>query len=270
MKIIEQFVQGKAPNQKLCEDRIFASPSYTAIIDGVTSKSQIRWNGQPGGIFAADLLENILSHLKEDATAISFIEQTTKAFSDACSIVEVKTPADRIQACCVVYSVSRRELWFVGDCKAMVDSVEVANPGLDGEQVYSQARALFLECELAKGKTLEELATHDSGRDFILPLIRDYLIFANNSLSPYGYSVFNGLPIPMSLVHIVPLTPGPHEIALASDGYPLLLPSLEESEKHLRRLLEEDPMCFRTNMRPKGLMNGYSSFDDRSYIRFEI
>lgn len=57
---------------------------------------------------------------------------------------------------------------------------------------------------------------------------------------------------------------------LASDGYPKLMPTLNESEAELQRLLEEDPLCIYENIATKGLNEGQTSFDDRSYIRFRI
>lgn len=52
-------------------------------------------------------------------------------------------------------------------------------------------------------------------------------------------------------------------IILATDGYPLLKPSLEESEEHLANLLKRDPLLFREFKPTKGLIKGHASFDDR-------
>ncbi|MDD2231713.1 MAG: hypothetical protein WC117_03140 [Sphaerochaetaceae bacterium] len=268
MKIIEKFIEGKDPDQRLCEDRIFISPFFAAVFDGVTSKSDKRWNGETGGVHAINLLGEVLECLDPDSDVYSFASKATAAFSDECSRRGITASNDRIQACCVVYSFRRKELWFIGDCKAMVDGKEVVSPMIDAESVYSNARALFLECELVSGKTLEQIEADDTGRAFILPLVKKYSVFANNGSSEYGYSVINGLPIPASLIHVAAVSSGCSEIVLSSDGYPKLFPTLGETESYLKALLEKDPLCFRENKRPKGLHKGNYSFDDRAYLRF--
>ena len=58
-------------------------------------------------------------------------------------------------------------------------------------------------------------------------------------------------------------------VVLASDGYPLLRPTLQQSEQDLDRLLKEDPQCCRLYESTKGLKPGNKSFDDRTYVRFQ-
>ena len=60
------------------------------------------------------------------------------------------------------------------------------------------------------------------------------------------------------------------EIVLASDGYPFLMPTLQESEERLADLLRDDPLCISIYKASKGLMQGNKSFDDRSYVRFTV
>ena len=268
MKIIEKFIEGKDPDQTLCEDRIFLSPFFAAVFDGVTSKSDIRWNGETGGVHAIKLLGEVLEGLDPDSDVCNFASKATDAFSGECNSRGITASNDRIQACCVVYSARRNELWFIGDCKAMADGKEVVSPLIDAEGIYSNARALFLECELASGKTFDQIEADDTGRAFILPLVKKYSVFSNNGSSEYGYSVINGLPIPGQLIHVAAIPSGCSEIVLSSDGYPKLFPTLEETESYLKALLEKDPLCFRENKRPKGLHKGYNSFDDRAYLRF--
>ena len=57
---------------------------------------------------------------------------------------------------------------------------------------------------------------------------------------------------------------------MASDGYPVLKETLEETEEALKIVLETDPLCFRQYKSAKGLQKGNNSFDDRTYIKFEL
>ena len=60
------------------------------------------------------------------------------------------------------------------------------------------------------------------------------------------------------------------EVVLASDEYPQLCRTLEESEAKLREIIAEDPLCLGGGggkAGVKGIMEGMESFDDRSYVR---
>ena len=50
VQIIEQFICSKYPDQKKCEDGLFISNDFIAVIDGVTSKGELTWpDGSEGG-----------------------------------------------------------------------------------------------------------------------------------------------------------------------------------------------------------------------------
>lgn len=58
-------------------------------------------------------------------------------------------------------------------------------------------------------------------------------------------------------------------IVLASDGYPELQETYQESERILQRTLIHDPLIINRLYRStKGLTPGNLSYDDRTYIRF--
>lgn len=57
-------------------------------------------------------------------------------------------------------------------------------------------------------------------------------------------------------------------VTLATDGYPVLFETLEESEAALAAALKKDPLCYRENPQTKGLITGNTSFDDRCYLQF--
>ncbi len=84
-----------------------------------------------------------------------------------------------------------------------------------------------------------------------------------------AFSVVDGFDIPMEKVKVVKVPTG-HEVVMATDGYPFLLPTLAESENALTRLLATDPLCISEYLATKGVMEGNVSFDDRAYIRLKL
>ena len=100
----------------------------------------------------------------------------------------------------------------------------------------------------------------------ILPFLRLQSQFANKR-GPYGYFVFDGFTDPTYPIRTVNINPG-DEVVLASDGYPLLRPSLAQSERELRRLKREDPELISEYQSTKGFTPSNDSFDDRTYLRF--
>ena len=81
------------------------------------------------------------------------------------------------------------------------------------------------------------------------------------------YAVIDGTPIYMPGTRIVTAS---HCVVLASDGYPILLPTLHESEEALAQHLTDDPQNITDFIATKGLVEGNVSFDDRAYIKLTI
>ena len=57
---------------------------------------------------------------------------------------------------------------------------------------------------------------------------------------------------------------------MASDGYPKLANTLEETETLLDYQRKTDPLNIGTFKATKAFVEGNNSFDDRSYIRFQV
>ena len=106
----------------------------------------------------------------------------------------------------------------------------------------------------------------DPARNLIMPFLRLQSRFANRR-GAYGYFVFDGFTDPTYPIRTVPIAPG-DEVVLASDGYPLLRPTLAESERELARLRRDDPSLIHEYRSTKGFVAGQESFDDRTYLRF--
>ena len=129
-------------------------------------------------------------------------------------------------------------------------------------------RALVLEMAKREGKTQEELLQKDVGREFIMPVLENQHIFANKT-GRFSYGVLNGTTVPDEHIIIHKVKAG-DEIVLASDGYPYLKETLEESEKLLKEALINNPLCDGEYRSTKGKAEDNISFDDRTYIRFKV
>jgi glycerophosphoryl diester phosphodiesterase len=81
----------------------------------------------------------------------------------------------------------------------------------------------------------------------------------------------DGFPIDDEGIHIVDVGDSVKEVILASDGYPDLYPTLQETERNLREIIAQDPMLVGVRHRStKGVLKGAESFDDRTYLRIRL
>ncbi|PJM77694.1 hypothetical protein [Bifidobacterium felsineum] len=276
MRIIEQFCQGKRSDQSRNEDGLIVTDGFAAVVDGVTSKS-IRHLWQPsGGVVAKSLaLETIAkmsatSTMRETQQAIDARFQQAYHERDYYDIL-TREPIERLQANTVIYSAYHREAWLFGDCQIMVNGQQIPTVKRVDE-LLGELRAftaLALRKQQSSASTAEAgsaLNSSDPARDMILPFLRLQSRFANVR-GPYGYFVFDGFTDPTYPIRTVPVNPG-DEVALASDGYPILRPTLSASESELQRLKRDDPELINEYQSTKGFVKGYDSFDDRTYLRF--
>ena len=179
-----------------------------------------------------------------------------------------KHPEERLTASCIVYSRLRREVWMIGDCQCLIGENYFDNPK-PSEAIMAEKRAnIILRCKECKHEgleTTESLLEHDIAREAILPQLIEEM--KNQNVT---YSVIDGFPIPRQKVRVIPLDFSKWTIVLASDGYPFLHPSLEESERALAEQRKRDPLNIDTFKATKAFKKEFNSFDDRAYIRFKV
>ena len=99
--------------------------------------------------------------------------------------------------------------------------------------------------------------------------VRSWPLWFENRQGMFGYPVLNGLSFTEEMIKVWTVPSGT-EVVLASDGYPQLCRTLEESEAKLREIIAEDPLCLGVDggkAGVKGIMEGMESFDDRAYVR---
>lgn len=273
MEVIEQFLQSKSKNPAECEDGIFVNDAFVAVVDGATSKSPRLWEGKKSGLVARDLVLSSFKSLSLNATSSEAMQHMDQAIYDWYSqqgVVDLmkQSPVERPSASVVVYSVSRNELWMLGDCQAIVGGRLIQNEKYI-DSVSNNARSAFIEAELLAGKTVDELREQDLGREFIQPLLERQNYFQNikNDVE-CAYLVLDGF-LQKGTKPRIETVNDAQELVLASDGYPELKNTLIESEEALAEVLDNDPLLYKRFKSPKAFMKGSNSYDDRAYIRFK-
>lgn len=218
------------------------------------------------------LVAEYIATMPHDATAEDFCNGVTNVIrgvyaDNGIDITRLSNHAEeRLTASAVVYSAGLRQIWMVGDCQCLIDGKMFDNPKPYEETMATQ-RADIINDALKHGLlTVDDVINgHDIGREHIINKLITCCAEQNKT-----FAVIDGFNIPMRFVKIINVPQDAREIVLASDGYPFLLPTLEESETALQRQMADDPLCIASFKATKGLRKGYSSFDDRSYIRLTL
>jgi glycerophosphoryl diester phosphodiesterase len=276
MTIIEQSLIPKNP-QKKSEDGIVVTNDFIAVIDGSTSKATHQWSRlMSNGRYAMTIVSRLIRKMPADMSCHQFCVAATKAIRNAYLPLWKLTgrqataellaahPEERLCASAIIYSNRRREIWFVGDCQCLINGELCENPK-PYEQTLAEMRAAKVRELLASGKTPDEILADDQARAAIIPEMLREMQNQNKT-----YAVIDGFPIPETRVPVIALDFRPWEIVLASDGYPFLCPTLEESEARLQEQRQNDPLNIGDFKATKGFTPGFNSFDDRTYVRFSV
>ncbi len=276
MEVAESLVLGKSGNQELCEDAVVVNDRFAAVLDGATSQIDDNEGEMSSGKKAVNRLSAVLERIRGDVDVRECFRELNAALADIYheeGIYEKArtSPGYRGSAAAIVYSRARSELWMIGDCQALLDG-EPFTAWRKGDEILSEVRAMFLESELIEGKSIADLREHDTGREYIREMLIRQKHFQNLARDfPYSYSVLDGfLDDVETSVQVHPVPTDCRYLVLASDGYPVLKPTLEESERELARIIAEDPLCFRQFKSTKGVYTGNLSFDDRSYVKIRL
>ena len=281
MEIIEQQLIGKNP-RKPCEDGIVVTPDFIAVIDGSTSKSSLRHSlFASNGRYCMQLVSRYLRKAPKGITCEAFCRGVTayvrKHYRRSRLELMAREPWERMCASAVIFSRVSREVWMIGDCQCLLTPIingERQAPAFYDnpkpyEQQLAEERAAYYHSTphtpLGSAASLSQEPSTDEGRALIIPHMKEAMLRQN-----IDYAVIDGFPIPQQHVRKLTLDFRPWEIVLASDGYPFLCPTLQESEDRLAHQLSIDPMNILDFKATKGLQPGNLSFDDRAYIRFVV
>lgn len=269
MQIIEQLSAAKHPARK-SEDGIVVTPDFVAVIDGSTSKTDYRHSlWRSNGRYAMQLVSRYIRRMPKTTTCEQFLNGVTAAiarhYRKRMLPRLAEHPEERLTCSAVVFSRLCREVWLVGDCQCLIGDEYYDNPKPD-EALLAAMRADEVKRLLANGMTQEELLADDVARPVIIPRMLQTMQQQNRT-----YAVIDGFRIPRQHVRVVTLDFRPWQVVLASDGYPFLRPTLDESERLLERQRRQDPLNIGPDFQAtKAFHPGANSFDDRSYIRFQV
>ena len=266
MKIIEQFNIGKREGTP-CEDGWVVTSTFAAVVDGSTSKIKIAAGQESPGHLAMRLVCEAIRNLPATITK----EETLEVLTQVLAADQTYSSAHYRPTCsAVIYSQHYQEVWFIGDCQARWSSKTHHQEKLV-DQILTDMRCRAVRYYLEHGYTEEDIKKNDKGRAFIFDALREQVHFQNDPdpRNPYRYPVIDGQPIAPELVPAQSVQ-GAKELILASDGYPELFDTLEDTEKRLQEVLLNDPLCIHENPATKCLVEGNRSFDDRTYLRLEL
>lgn len=288
MKIIESCIIGKK-SPEACEDGMVVTDDFIAVIDGSTSKTPKHLNpDMKNGRYAMMLIsEYIREELKADASVDDFCQGVTAyTYNKVYEKLGVeerlkKHPEERLTASAILYSRTRNEVWMVGDCQAIIAGKLYEN-GKPYEEKIARKRVELIEQGLSPAEARKQIE----------PLLIKAMLSGQNQT----YTVIDGFPIYREGVKVVSVSDSSSvqdsvpasdsvpcsdsasasdtipssssEIALASDGYPFLKPTLAASEAALAEQIANDPQNIHSFIATKGIVEGNKSFDDRTYIRF--
>ncbi|MGE4584744.1 MAG: hypothetical protein AB7C91_08845 [Sphaerochaeta sp.] len=276
MHILEQQLVGKRGIAELCEDGIFCNEHFAAVVDGCTSRQGFDGIDEPGGVIAKRCILETLSFLRGDETYVQVFSALNASIfrwyaMHGLEQMASEHPNLRCSAYAAIVSRHHREVWVLGDCQARFEGVLLTrSKAID--TLMEGVRSLLIEHALATGYTKSMLLENPAIiQDRLKALMQLQPVFQNTkNRYTYSYSVLDGFFDAYAEIQIGKLPDTPVEVALASDGYPVLHPTLEQCEATLHAQLAEDPLMAFSHRATKPLIPGNLSFDDRSFLRILI
>jgi hypothetical protein len=271
-KFIEQFTISKLINgcDTQNEDSIFDNSYYGVVSDGATTITGTLIDGLSPGKTASMLVVNYFKAANTDITFKEAITDLEEIFQNWYKDHE-ETFHDRITTSSVILNKKRNELWFLGDCSARLnDTLYCYNKEIDN--LTTNLRVFTIQTAIAEGRaTYEECLKNDVGRDVIIPLINKQQLYQNrNDGTKFCYGVMDGYKTLERDIHVIKIPENITSIILTSDGYPVIEETLGKTEETLFNILKEDPLMIGKYATTKGLSNNKISYDDRSYLRYEV
>lgn len=264
MKVMETYLQGKYKNGMGCEDGYLINDRFVVVVDGATSKGEYLWDGRRSGEYAKDLILEKMKTMKGDVECNSCFEMLHEVLKTQFVINKDIPISEELRASLLVYSDYYHEIWCLGDCNYMVND-NLYDNGKKVDTVIAEVRSLLIRSLLAEGRTEEELMEEDISRRWVMPLIeRQY--YLENADCEFGYPELNSTSLNFGMIKRLKVKSG-DRIILATDGYPVLKPTLMESEEERERLLREDPLCYKEYKTTKGFQTDMVGYDDRCYVR---
>lgn len=247
------------------EDVLLLGAHHVGIFDGCTSK-RAHWplRESPGAL-AARLVAASFTDVDRDATMAQAVAHAGDALVRGLARlgVDLHDGLEPPSTTMLVVSLSREELWSVGDGHALVDTAHTSFEGPPSDAVVASVRSLHQALSVAAGGQVDEVLARDAAHDLVLPLLEAQWHVRNRDDSPWGYGSIDGSAVPERFLRVVPLD-GAREVVLASDGYLRAAPTLGDAERDLHELATADPL---QSPSTRARVGASPYFDDRSYLR---
>lgn len=257
----EIFTAGKATGTNL--DRVCATDNFVAVFDGCTPKHEALHEASAA---TADLVDALVACITSLESCSSWDEILSALSHDAS---KYSTPYGA-SATGVIFSRHLMEVLVVGDGWVSVDS-DATFYGHKLEGILAEIRKAFTLQELVHGSSEKELRETDPGRQAILPLLAREKEFRNiKGAGEYSFAGIDGNKIPRELTVLLKVPATTNHITIASDGYPMIFPSLAQTEEFLFTDVAADPLRIGENPGTKAVPIGGVTYDDRSYVSFSL
>lgn len=185
-------------------------------------------------------------------------------------MVRVEWPShiQRPAASVLTYSISRREIFRIGDCHYRIGETVCAG-GKEIDDYHGNTRAEKLKVCLFAGMTVAELLENDQGRDLILHSLANQYQYANASEGYFAYPVINGDHVHQHLMEAPLSVPEGSLVVMTSDGFDFPCSTLAVTMAAQERSYALDTLRIGLDgARPatKGLVAGMTQHDDQTYV----
>lgn len=246
-------------------DAVVVTPHHAAVIDGVTGKTALHFDGLPADQFAARVIADALRTCDPAAEVSTVLTTLGAALTGSLAALGFDTGLVSPPAATVgIVALAREELWLVGDITGLLDGRTVTGGAPPTDAVLADLRAAYLHALLAGGANPAELAEADPSQALLAPMLEQQHVFGNHPDSPWSYGVLDGQPIPERHVHVHDLA-GVDEVVLASDGFHVLHPTLAATLAAHEALVAADPLCIDTHHELRRC--AAVGWDDTGYLR---
>ncbi|WP_370678106.1 hypothetical protein [Pleomorphomonas sp. PLEO] len=266
-RVVESLCATGKDSEAKKEDRLIVTEDFAAIIDGATSSGPI--GGRPGGIVAAEAVEQTVKDLPPDATVRDFVDLATANIAQAIG----NWPDESIMrpsAVAAVWSRARNEVWRVGDCHVRIDGRDYVG-GKEIDHIGYEFRCAVIRARLRLGLTdLEAERRVPTMEQPFRPLVLAQHAFLNlDSEDPLAYGALAGTFVPDRFIEVFPAADA-REIVLASDGFLEPSATLTEGLAEIARIRENDPLMVELVTGSRPFMPGRDYFDDTTYLRIAV
>jgi hypothetical protein len=261
MRLVTGFSRAKGTGPNL--DRWVVTDGWAAVFDGVTPRGSDLDAAAAATVALVDDLVGTVQVAAADLDPMMMVERLTE-------VTGAHQGDRRPAAGAVVFSLAARQAVVVGDGWVGVDG-EARFYDHRFESVVSEARRAVTQAALASGRSVDELRRDDPGRRAVHDLLVAEAALRNvDADGPYFCSCLDGRPVPRRHLTVVDVPVGARTLRLASDGYPVLAETWEESERALFADLEADPLRIGRHVGTKAVAPGADTFDDRTFVLLEL